>query len=72
VVDEHVRENMRSVLENIRNGSFARDWVAEMGRGQPSLDDYRRKLADTQIEKVGARLRALNVREEAAEAHGVG
>jgi ketol-acid reductoisomerase len=72
VVDEHVRENMRSVLENIRNGSFARDWVAEMDRGQPSLDDYRRKLADTQIEKVGARLRALNVREEAAEVHGVG
>jgi ketol-acid reductoisomerase len=67
-----VRENMRSVLENIRNGSFARDWVAEMDRGQPSLDDYRRKLADTQIEKVGARLRALNVREEAAEVHGVG
>jgi ketol-acid reductoisomerase len=43
-----------------------------MDRGQPSLDDYRRKLADTQIEKVGARLRALNVREEAAEVHGVG
>ena len=29
-------------------------------------------LAETQIEQVGARLRALNVREEAAEVHGVG
>ena len=72
VVDEHVRENMRSVLKNIQDGTFARDWVAEMDRGQPVLDEYRAKLAETQIEQVGARLRALNVREEAAEVHGVG
>src|SRR2546421_736056 len=72
VVDEHVRENMRSVLGSIRDGSFARDWIAEMDRGQPVLDEYRAKLAETQIEQVGARLRALNVREEAAEVHGVG
>ncbi len=69
VVDEHVRENMRAVLGAIRDGSFARDWIAEMDRGQPSLDVYRAKLAETQIEQVGARLRALNVKEETA---GVG
>jgi ketol-acid reductoisomerase len=67
VVDEHVRDNMRTVLAAIRDGSFAREWIAEMDRGQPSLDAYRRKLAAKQIEQVGARLRALNVREEAAE-----
>jgi len=72
VVDEHVRENMRAVLGSIQDGTFVRDWAAEMDRGQPVLDEYRAKLAETQIEKVGARLRALNVREEAAEVHGVG
>ena len=41
VVDEHVRENMRTVLAAIRDGSFAREWIAEMDRGQPSLDEYR-------------------------------
>ncbi|HEX6762289.1 MAG TPA: ketol-acid reductoisomerase [Gaiellaceae bacterium] len=71
VVDEHVRENMRKVLAAIQDGSFAREWIAEMDRGQPALDEYRRKLADTQLEQVGARLRALNVREEAAEVHGL-
>jgi ketol-acid reductoisomerase len=69
VVDEHVRANMRRVLENIRNGAFAREWIAEMERGQPSLEEYRRKLAEKQIEQVGTRLRALNVKEETA---GVG
>jgi ketol-acid reductoisomerase len=64
VVDEHVRENMRAVLASIRDGSFARDWIAEMDRGQPVLDERRRELAATQIEQVGARLRALNVKEE--------
>jgi ketol-acid reductoisomerase len=72
VVDEHVRENMRGVLGAIQDGSFARDWIAEMDRGQPILDEYRQKLAETQIEQVGTRLRALNVREEAVEVHGVG
>jgi ketol-acid reductoisomerase len=71
VVDEHVRENMRKVLAAIQDGTFAREWIAEMDRGQPALDEYRRKLADTQLEQVGARLRALNVREESAEVHGV-
>ena len=71
VVDEHVRDNMRAVLAAIRDGSFAREWIAEMDRGQPSLVEYRRKLAETQLEQVGARLRALNVREDTAEVHGV-
>ena len=69
VVDERVRENMRSVLAAIQDGSFARKWIAEMDRGQPVLEEKRRELAETQIEQVGARLRALNVKEETA---GVG
>jgi len=72
VVDEHVRENMRAVLAAIKDGSFAREWIAEMERGQPVLEEKRRELAEKQIEQVGARLRALNVRAEAAEVHGVG
>ena len=71
IVDEHVRNNMRTALASIRDGSFAREWVAEMDRGQPSLDEYRRALASTLLEQVGARLRALNEREVTAEIHGV-
>jgi ketol-acid reductoisomerase len=72
VVDDHVRQNMKAVLASIQDGTFAREWVAEMDRGQPVLAEKRQELADTQIEQVGARLRALNVREETAEVHGVG
>ncbi len=72
VVDEHVRENMRGVLGAIRDGSFAREWIAEMERGQPSLEEYRKELAAKQIETVGARLRALNVRESNEVSGSVG
>ena len=71
VVDDHVRENMRAVLAAIRDGSFADRWIAEMDRGAPSLDEYRRQLGETQIEQVGRRLRALNDR-EAVEVDAVG
>jgi ketol-acid reductoisomerase len=64
VVDERVRENMRAVLASIRDGSFAREWIAEMERGQPVLEEKRRELAATEIEQVGTRLRALNVKVE--------
>jgi ketol-acid reductoisomerase len=66
VVDEHVRENMRAVLAAIRDGSFAREWIAEMERGQPSLAEFRAALAATELERVGGPLRRPN-RRAAAE-----
>jgi ketol-acid reductoisomerase len=71
VVDDHVRENMRNVLKAIQDGSFAKEWIAEMDRGAPALAEARAKLAETEIEQVGKRLRALG-RREVPEAHGVG
>ena len=71
VVDEHVRDNMRKVLKAIQDGSFAKEWIAEMDRGAPALAEARAKLAETEIEQVGKRLRALG-RREVPEAHGVG
>jgi ketol-acid reductoisomerase len=73
VVDEHVRENMRRVLARVQDGSFAREWIAEMERGAPSLVEARQKLAEKQIEQVGKRLRALQNRVvQEPEPHGVG
>src|SRR6187431_1362340 len=30
VIDDHVRENMRTLLGEIQDGTFAREWIAEM------------------------------------------
>ena len=71
VVDAHVKENMKKVLTAIQDGSFAKEWIAEMDKGSPSLAEGRAKLAATEIETVGARLRALS-KEPVQGAHGVG
>jgi ketol-acid reductoisomerase len=71
VVDKHVKDNMKKVLTAIQDGSFAKEWIAEMDKGAPALVEARAKLAETEVEKVGKRLRALG-RREVPEAHGVG
>ncbi len=64
VIDEHVREQMRTLLEDIRNGTFAREWIAETDAGEPRLNELREQAAGLQIEQVGRELRALMRREE--------
>jgi ketol-acid reductoisomerase len=69
VVDAQVKENMKAVLAAIQDGSFAKEWIAEMDKGSPSLVDARKKLSATQVEEVGKRLRALSAKPVGA--HGV-
>jgi ketol-acid reductoisomerase len=71
VITPDVKDNMRAALTAIQDGSFAREWIAEMDKGSPILAERRSELAASQIEQVGARLRALGHR-EVQEAHGVG
>ena len=37
VIDDHVRENMRKLLSDIREGSFAHEWIEQMKTGEPRL-----------------------------------
>ena len=67
VIDEHVRETMRNLLEDVRSGVFAREWIAEMDAGEPHLAELREKAQGQVLEQVGPELRAL-MRREAAEA----
>jgi ketol-acid reductoisomerase len=71
VIDDHVKQNMRAALRAIQDGSFAREWIAEMDGGRKNLEASRAALGETQIEQVGKRLRALSQR-QVQEARGVG
>jgi ketol-acid reductoisomerase len=59
VIDQHVRENMRKVLQNIQSGQFAKEWIAEMEEGEANLKRVRGEQRSLLIEKVGEELRAL-------------
>jgi ketol-acid reductoisomerase len=64
VIDDHVRENMRRLLSDIREGTFASEWIGEMKAGEPHLKKLRSEAADQRIETVGKELRGLMHREQ--------
>jgi ketol-acid reductoisomerase len=59
VVDADVEATMRVILEDIRSGAFAREWVLENRAGTPVLEAERRRQKEHPIEEVGARLREM-------------
>ncbi len=68
VIDNHVRDNMRKLLSDIREGSFAHEWIEQMKTGEPRLKELRGKAADERIEQVGRELRSLMHRVPAPDA----
>ncbi len=59
VINEDVREEMWRILEEIQNGSFAREWILENQAGAPSFNAYRNMEARHEIEEVGEELRGM-------------
>ena len=59
VIDQHVKEKMKSLLEDVQSGRFAREWVLENQANQAVLQSLRRNEAEHDIEKVGKDLRSM-------------
>jgi ketol-acid reductoisomerase len=59
VIDDHVRQQMRQVLSEIQDGSFAERWLDENSNGREQFMAMRRKDADHQIEQIGRELRSM-------------
>jgi ketol-acid reductoisomerase len=59
IIDDHVRQQMKQVLNNIRSGAFAREWIIENQAGRPSFLALRRQNQEHLIERVGAELRGM-------------
>jgi len=59
IIDNQVRENMRQVLREIQDGSFAERWLDENSNGREQFLAMRRKDAEHPVEKVGRELRSM-------------
>ncbi len=58
VIDEHVRETMKKILEEIQTGQFAKEWIAEDKAGRPEYTKLLERDKNHPIESVGKELRA--------------
>ncbi len=59
VIDDHVRDTMRTILSEIQSGTFADEWVAESRGGRERFHQLEAEGHDMAIEQVGAELRAM-------------
>jgi ketol-acid reductoisomerase len=59
IVDADTKQRMRKILEEIRSGTFAEEWIAESDGGRTRFSELRTAGQNHPIEKVGAQLRAM-------------
>ena len=59
VITEATKQEMKRILAEIQDGTFAREWIAEDDAGRPQFDKYRAEGAAHPIEAVGEKLRGL-------------
>jgi ketol-acid reductoisomerase len=59
VINQAVREEMKAILGEIQDGTFAKEWVADNANGRPHYKALRQAGFDHPIEKVGADLRDM-------------
>ena len=50
---------MKEILEEIRSGAFAREWILENQAGRPGFLQMRKRAAEHLSEAVGAELRGM-------------
>jgi len=59
IITEETKKEMKKVLEEIQDGTFARNWITENKVGRPNFIATRRIKSEHQLEKVGAELRKM-------------
>ena len=59
VVDARVKQEMKKILGEIQDGTFAREWIAEDDNGRPNYNKWREEGAAHPIEETGKKLRGM-------------
>lgn len=59
IITDETKKEMKQVLTEIQNGTFAKKWLLENQVGRPTFNAMRRMEAEHPIEKVGKELRQM-------------
>jgi len=59
VIDDMVRDEMRQILAEVQDGSFAKEWILENQAGRPVYNALKRMDEEHPIELVGRELRQM-------------
>lgn len=59
IITEETRQEMRKILEEVRNGEFAREWILENQANRPVYNALRNRDMNSQLEQIGRELRGM-------------
>lgn len=59
IITEETRAEMRRILAEVQDGSYARSWILENQAGRPFFNTMRQREREHLIERVGRQLRAM-------------
>ncbi len=59
IINDQTRAEMKKILAEIQDGSFAKKWIDENKAGRPEFEKRRAAEREQQIERVGAELRKM-------------
>ena len=59
IITEETRKEMKKILQEVQDGTFARKWLLENQVNRPYFNAKRRMEQETQIEQVGRQLRKM-------------
>jgi ketol-acid reductoisomerase len=59
IITEETRKEMKRMLEEVQNGSFAKEWILENQVGRPVFTSLRRREEEHPIIAVGDKLRPM-------------
>jgi len=57
IIDEEAKKRMKAILEEIKSGAFAKEWMDEYKKGLPKLKKMREDGKKHTIEKTGMKIR---------------
>jgi ketol-acid reductoisomerase len=59
IITAETKAEMKKVLAEIQDGTFARNWIEENKNGRPNFNARRKAESELEVEKVGAELRKM-------------
>jgi ketol-acid reductoisomerase len=59
LITAETKKEMKKILEEIQDGRFAKEWLAEYHAGMPNMNRLRKETREHKIEEVGAKLRGM-------------
>src|SRR3954469_14402089 len=59
IITAETRKAMQKLLDEVKDGTFAKNWIAENKNGRPTFESRRLRESEHQIEEVGRQMRRM-------------